>query len=79
MATTYKLVDYAATDPGDFSVAHGLGTTPVGAQILDQSGKPTWFQDPALDETDINLVAGTAGIKGKVMVWWKEPWTAQSG
>jgi hypothetical protein len=54
---------------GNFSVAHGLGATPVLVQIQKTAGGGVWFQSTAADATNVNLVGDVAGITGFLEVW----------
>ncbi len=55
---------------GDFTVAHNLGRTPVGAVIQMTSAGAIWFQASTLyDGTNLYLVASDASVTGKVQVW----------
>jgi len=63
-------VSLAPNAPGNFSVAHLLGRTPVGAVIQMTSSGSIWFQASLMfDATNVYLVASAAGITGKVQVW----------
>lgn len=56
--------------PGNFSVAHLLGRSPLGAVVRMTSGGAVWFQDPTdMDGTNLYLVASDAGVTAKVMIW----------
>ena len=66
----YGQVSLAPNAPGNFSVAHLLGRTPVGAVIQMTSSGSIWFQASLMfDATNVYLVASAAGITGKVQVW----------
>jgi hypothetical protein len=54
---------------GNFSVAHGLGSTPGLVLIQMTSGGAIWFQTTRYDATNINLVASDAGLTGYAIVF----------
>ncbi len=56
--------------PGNFTVAHLLGRSPVGVSIQMTSGGAIWFQSPTMfDSTNLYLVASAAGVTAKVQLW----------
>lgn len=66
----YGQVSVAPANPGNFSVPHLLGRTPVGALVLMTSSGAVWFQaSPLFDATNLYLVASQGGITAKVQVW----------
>ena len=64
--TTVSLAPGAS---GNFSVAHGLATTPSAVTIQMTSSGEIWFQSTRYDATNINLTAGGAGVTGKALVY----------
>jgi hypothetical protein len=56
--------------PGNFTVAHGLGSTPaVIPTIVMTSGGSIWFQQPtAYDATNLYLVASAGGLTADAIV-----------
>ena len=68
--TIYGQVSVALVNPGNFTVPHLLGRTPVGALIMMTSSGAVWFQAaPLFDGTNLYLVASQGGITAKVQVW----------
>jgi hypothetical protein len=66
----YGHVSLSPGATGDFTVAHWLGRTPVGATIQMTSAGSIWFQPGTLcDGTNLYLVASGAGVTGRVQVW----------
>jgi hypothetical protein len=60
----------APAAPGNFSVAHGLGRAPIGAQLRMTSGGAIWWQSPTdMDAANLYLVASDAGVTAKIVVW----------
>ena len=58
------------SDPGDFTVAHGLASTPSAVLIQMTSGGLIWFQTPLrYDDTNLYLVASDADITGNAEIW----------
>lgn len=56
--------------PGNFTVPHLLGRTPVGAHIRMTSPGAIWWQSPTdYDSTNLYLVASDSGVTAKVQVW----------
>jgi hypothetical protein len=63
-------IPVAPTSPGNFTVPHLLGRTPVGAVIRMTSSGAIWWQSPTdTDTTNLYLVASDAGVTAKVLVW----------
>jgi hypothetical protein len=62
-------LDAAPTDPGEFSIAHGLGRDPRMAVIYMTSGGDIWWQLTRWDSVNLYLVASAAGLTAKVVVW----------
>jgi len=66
----YGQVAAAPGAPGNFTLQHFLGRTPIGAAIQMTSGGAIWFQSTTMyDGTNLYLVASDAGVTAKVMVW----------
>ena len=63
-------IPVAPAAPGNFSVPHLLGRTPVGAHVRMTSPGAIWWQS-AMDFDGVNLylVASDAGVTAKVQVW----------
>ena len=61
-------VSLAPGAAGNFTVAHGLGTTPTLALIEMLSSGAIWFQNPPWDATNLYLVASDTGITAKAEV-----------
>src|SRR5208283_5631522 len=56
-------VPAAPSGPGNFTVAHLLGRTPIGAQIRMTSPGAIWWQSPTdVDAINLYLVASDAGV-----------------
>jgi hypothetical protein len=56
--------------PGNFTVPHLLGRTPVGAHIrMTSPGTIHWQSPTDMDGVNIYLVASDAGVTAKVQVW----------
>ena len=63
-------VPVAPTAPGNFTIPHLLGRTPVGAHIRMTSPGAIWWQSPTdVDGVNLYLVASDAGVTAKVQVW----------
>lgn len=68
VAPTSVVVD--TTAPGNYTVAHGLVTTPSAVTFEMTSGGQIWFQSPTrYDGTNLYLVASDAGLTGFAMCW----------
>jgi hypothetical protein len=66
----YGMLAVTAPAPGNFSLPHNLGRTPLGALIYLTSGGALWFQSPTLfDGANLYLVASDSDITGKVQLW----------
>lgn len=66
----YGQVSAAPSAPGNFTVAHLLGRSPVGVSVFMTSGGAIWFQSPInFDATNLYLVASDTGVTAKVIVW----------
>jgi hypothetical protein len=60
----------APTGPGNFTVPHLLGRTPIGAHVRMTSPGAIWWQSPTdVDGVNLYLVASDAGVTAKVQVW----------
>jgi hypothetical protein len=59
----------APTEPGNFTVAHGLSGTPAAVTIEMTSGGQIWFQTERYDATNLYLVASDSGLTGFAQVW----------
>lgn len=63
-------VSAAPSAPGNFTVQHFLGRTPIGAQIRMTSGGAIWFQSPTdMDATNLYLVSSDVAATAKVQLW----------
>ncbi|HEV2178558.1 MAG TPA: hypothetical protein VGW33_15335 [Terriglobia bacterium] len=66
----YGQVALAPATPGNFTVAHLLGRTPVGATVQMTSSGAIWFQPaPMFDAANLYLVASGPGVTAQVEVW----------
>lgn len=60
----------APTAPGNFTLPHLLGRTPIGAHIRMTSPGAIWWQSPTdADSVNLYFVASDAGVTAKVQVW----------
>ena len=66
----YGQVPLAPATSGNFTVAHLLGRTPVGATVQMTSSGAIWFQ-PALlfDATNLYMVASASGVTAQAQIW----------
>jgi hypothetical protein len=63
-------ISVAPTAPGNFTVPHLLGRTPIGAHIRMNSPGAIWWQSPSnVDDVNLYLVASDAEVTAKVQVW----------
>lgn len=63
-------VPLAPSAPGNFTVAHTLGSNPSLVLIRMKSGGAIWFQNPTgYDASNLYLVASDAGITGDAELW----------
>ena len=63
-------IPVAPTAPGNFTVPHLLGRTPIGAHVRMTSPGAIWWQSPTdVDGVNLYLVASDAGVTAKVQVW----------
>lgn len=65
----YGQITAAPVVPGNFSVPHLLGRTPIGAVIQMTSSGAIWFQGSMFDGTNLYLVASSSSITAKVQLW----------
>lgn len=54
---------------GNFTVAHGLSTTPKAVIVQMTSGGAVWFQTALYDQTNIYLVASDPSVTGIALVY----------
>jgi hypothetical protein len=64
-----EVLDVTAPAPGNFSVAHGLGTVPFLIEIVPTAAGAIWGQAGFADDTNIYLVASDTGITAKIYVY----------
>jgi hypothetical protein len=63
-------IPLAPSAPGNFTVPHLLGRTPLGAHIRMTSPGAIWWQSPTdVGSLNLYLVASDAGVTAKVQVW----------
>ncbi len=63
-------VSAAPSAPGNFTLQHFLGRTPVGAAIQMTSAGAIWFQSATMyDGTNLYLVASDAGVTARILIW----------
>lgn len=55
-------VSLAPAGSGNFTVAHGLGTVPLGVILEMTSSGAIWFQSTPYDGTNLYLVASASGL-----------------
>jgi len=65
-ATTLALTPVAG---GNFTVAHGLGVTPVAGIIQMTSGGSIYWQAIPWDATNVYLTATDAGLTANLLLW----------
>jgi hypothetical protein len=66
----YGHIPVAPSAPGNFSVPHLLGRSPLGAHIRMTSPGAIWWQSPTdVDGVNLYLVASDFGVTAKVQVW----------
>ena len=58
---------FTTTTPGNFTVAHGLGSIPASVVIVITTGGAVWFQTVRYDATNVYLVASDTGLTGYVI------------
>ena len=62
-------VALAPGSSGNFTVAHGLSTTPKAVIVQMTSGGAIWFQTVLFDQTNIYLVGSDPGVTGIALVY----------
>ena len=62
-------VPLTPTYAGNFTVAHGLSTSPSAVVIQMTSNGLIWFQIPSYDATNLYLVASDDGLTGNAIVF----------
>jgi hypothetical protein len=67
--TLAEILTVTSPNPGNFSTAHGLNTTPALIEVIPTSSGAFWAQNPAYDGTNINLVASDEGLTALVAVY----------
>lgn len=74
-------VPLAPSAGGNFTVAHGLSSTPALVEVQMTSDGEIWCQATPADGVNVNLVASAGGIIGYAIVWLTLPSlvTASSG
>jgi hypothetical protein len=66
----YGQVQVSAASPGNFSLPHKLGRTPLGALVYPTSPGSVWFQlATQFDATNLYLVASDSDVTAKVQIW----------
>jgi hypothetical protein len=69
-SSLFSQIPVAPSAPGNFSVPHLLGRTPIGAHVRMTSPGAIWWQSPTdTDGVNLYLVASDAGVTAKVQVW----------
>lgn len=68
-AQSISQVALTPTNPGNFTVAHGLSVVPSAVSIQMTSGGQIWFQTPSYDATNLYLVASDSGLTASAAVW----------
>ena len=68
--TVFGQIPVSAAAPGNFTIPHLLGRTPVGANVRMTSPGSIWWQQPLdMDNVNLYLVASDAGVTAKVQIW----------
>ncbi len=63
-------IPVAPTAPGNFTVPHLLGRTPIGAHVrMTSPGTIHWQSPTDMDDVNLYLVASDVGVTAKVQVW----------
>lgn len=63
-------IPVAPSAPGNFTVPHLLGRTPIGAHVRMTSPGAIWWQSPTdVDGVNLYLVASDVGVTAKVQIW----------
>jgi len=69
-ASLFSEIPVAPSAPGNFTVPHLLGRTPIGAHVRMTSPGAIWWQTPTdMDGLNLYLVASDAGVTAKVQIW----------
>jgi hypothetical protein len=63
------MIPFTTTAPGNFTLAHNLGMTPVTVIFQFTNGGTVWFQTVRYDETNLYLVASDTGVTGFAIVY----------
>jgi hypothetical protein len=67
-----RMLQVTSTAPGNFTVAHGLGTLPTLIEIVPTSSGAIWGQTSFVDGLNVYLVASDAGVTANVMVYTQD-------
>jgi hypothetical protein len=59
----------APSAPGNFTVPHGLGTTPVAFNMQMTSGGTIYWQVLTWDATNVYLVASDVNVTANLLLW----------
>jgi hypothetical protein len=62
-------VSFITPNPGNFTLAHGLGQVPGSVVIMMTSGGIVWFQTPRYDATNLYLIASDEGLTGVALAY----------
>jgi hypothetical protein len=62
-------VPFITTAPGNFTLQHGLGTTPISVTKTLTSGGDVWFQTNRFDATNLYVVASDINVTGFFLVY----------
>jgi hypothetical protein len=69
-SSLFSQIPVAPSAPGNFTVPHLLGRTPIGAHVRMTSPGAIWWQSPTdTDGVNLYLVASDAGVTAKVQIW----------
>ena len=68
-STMVTEIPLAPGAPGNFTVAHGLGSMPIVALIRMTSDGEIWYQTARYDATNLYLTASAAGVTGVAEIW----------
>jgi len=66
-------IPITATYAGNFTVAHGLTSTPSFVIVQMESGGNIWLQTPGFDGTNLYLTASDAGVSGTAVCFMALP------
>lgn len=69
LMTLSATLNVTSSEPGNFSVVHGLETVPFLIEILPTSGGAIWAQSGFAGDTNINLVASDANVTATILVF----------